>query len=226
MYEQYPSAVMKRAFFSNKFLWAKVGYRLRFNRFAIDAFTAIEQQVRNLLLHRGGRINSRISKEVCGISPELGGPGILPWRDVVMADRLRLVQRHIDTNSTAAPSLRAAISRCQEKFGYETPVFQSKNARHHTWLEADTAEHGWIESLAVWCAERNIQLFGESGLLGAATHDRSIIDIAAIKSPIYCRLIQQKAYAMDQHWASDYLLPDGYTINVDAVHFVTNRSKN
>ncbi len=123
-------------------VWAKVGYRLRFNRFGIDTFAKIELRVRVLLLHRCGKLNLRISKDVCSISPELGGPGILPWRDIVMADRLRLVQRHLDTDSTAAPSLRAAIIRCQEKFEFETPVLQSPKAQERGWLETDTAEHG------------------------------------------------------------------------------------
>jgi hypothetical protein len=212
-------------FLLEQVLWAKVGYRLRFDRFAIDAFTKIEQQVRMLLLHRGGKLNSRISKEVCNISPELGGPGILPWRDIVMADRLRLVQRHLDTDSTAAPSLRAAILRCQEKFGFETPVLQSTKAQQSGWLEADTAEHGWIESLSIWCAEQNIEIRGGFRLPGAATHDRSIVDLAEIVAPTVRRLLQRKSYEMDQHWASDYLLLEGYTANVDAVHFGTNRGK-
>ena len=114
--------------------------------------------------------------------------------------------------------MRAAILRCQEKFGFETPVLQSPKAQQSGWLEADTAEHGWIESLSIWCAEQNIEIRGGFKLPGAATNDRSIVDLADIVAPTVRRVLQLKSYEMDQHWASDYLLLDGHTANVDAVH--------
>ena len=67
---------MRRGFLFEQVLWAKVGYRLRFDRFAIDTFAKIELRVRVLLLHRCGKLNLRISKDVCSISPELGGPDL------------------------------------------------------------------------------------------------------------------------------------------------------
>jgi len=49
--------------------------------------------------------------------------------------------------------------------------------------------------------------------------------MADIVAPTVRHLLQLKSYTMDQHWESDYLLLDGHSVNVDAVHFVTNRGK-
>jgi hypothetical protein len=113
-----------------------VSYRARFGRFAVGTFAAIKKQVRGLLLHCGGKLNSRMPKVVCFISAEQGGLGILPWRNIFMADRLRLVQRHLDIVSAAA---RACALQCYEKLGFETPVLQSTKAQESGWLESDTA---------------------------------------------------------------------------------------
>ena len=165
-------------FLLEQILWSKVSYRLRYERFAVDAFDGLERRVRELLLHRS-RLGVRMSKDAAAIPAVLGGPDIASWRDLVMADRLRVVQQHLDSNSTAAPLIRAAISRCQERFGSSYPVFESDSARHGGWLEPDTVEHGWIESLATWCAEQSITLHGGRGLPGAAIGDASIVDLQA-----------------------------------------------
>ena len=204
-------------FLLEQVLWAKIGYKLRFDRFAIDSFKNAERRVRELFLHRGSRLNVRINKDIAALPPSLGGPGVTIWRDIIMADRLRLVQRHLDNNTTAAPSIRAAITRCQEKYGSKTPVFETQHG--WKWLESDSAEHGWIEALAVWCSEHKIQLHGGATLPGAAHMDASVIDLAT--SVEDKQLLQRACHQMDQHWASDYLLLDGHTINIKAVHHDT-----
>jgi hypothetical protein len=234
---QVPVDAAATRFLLEQVLWAKVGYRLRYERFAVGAFDALERRVRELLLHRA-RLGVRMSKDAAAIPAVLGGPDIAAWRDLVMADRLRVVQRQLDENTTAAPLLRAAITRCQEKFGSSQLVFESNMAKDPGWLEGDSAEHGWIESLAVWCSEKGIELRGGHGLPGAASDDAAIVDLVrqefteadddvgtlARKHFLRTRrLLQQASFEMDQHFVSDFLLLDGRTTNLDAVHFVKNR---
>jgi hypothetical protein len=157
-----------------------------------------KKQVRGLL-HRGGKLNSRMPKAVCSTSAELGGPGVLPRHDIVMADRLGLVQRHLDNESAAAPSMRAAMLRCQGKFLFETSVLQSTKAQESGWLESDTAEHGWLESLADWCVEKKIEIHGGCRLTGATTRDRSIVCLEDIVTPDIVGLLQRTSYMMNQH---------------------------
>ena len=225
-------------FLLEQVLWAKVGYRLRYERFAVGAFDALERRVRELLLHRA-RLGVRMSKDAAAIPAVLGGPDIAAWRDLVMADRLRVVQRQLDENTTAAPLIRAAITRCQERFGSSQLVFESSMTKVPDWLEGDSAEHGWIESLAVWCSEKGIELRGGRGLPGAAFGDAAIVDLVqedftgdnddADTLARKCflrrrRIVQQAAFEMDQHFVSDFLLLDGHTMNLDAVHFVKNHN--
>jgi hypothetical protein len=245
-------------FLLEQVLWAKVGYRLRFERFAVAAFEDLERRVRELLLHRV-RLGVRMSKDVAAVPAVIGGPDIPAWRDLVMADRLRVVQSHLDEGTTAAPLVRAAIARCQDRFGSMNPVFESPSASAAGWLESDSEEHGFIESLVVWCAEKDISLCGGRGLVGAAQGDAAVVDLlgpppVSVSSPSAAvgaleedveepddvpdasalskrqqlnkrGRVQRALFEMDQHFASDFLLLDGKTANLDAVHYTKYRGE-
>ena len=79
-------------------------------------FGGLKRKVRELLLHRM-RLGVRMNKDAAAIPAVPGGPDIPAWRDLVMADRLRVCQRHLDEDMMAAPLIRAPIARCQDRFG-------------------------------------------------------------------------------------------------------------
>ena len=94
-------------------MWAKVGCRLRFERFAPGGFRRLQGEVRSLLLHRANsKMHTTMNKVAAAISAELGGPGVSSWRDLAMGDRMHLVQQHLDLETTAASLIKAAIARC------------------------------------------------------------------------------------------------------------------
>ena len=106
---------------------------------------------------------------------------------------MHLVQQHLDLETTAAPLIKAAIARCQEKYGSAGPVFERGSSCDSRWLVARLAAFdsmGWIEELVVWCAEHGVTLSGGRGLAGAAFNDVAIVDLAHSDAD---RLILQRA---------------------------------
>ena len=209
-------------FLLEQVLWAKIGYKLRFDRFAITSFKAVEHRVRQLFLHRCARLNTRMEKTLAAVPGILGGPGVSLWNDLIMADRLCLIQRQLDRDTTAAPSIRAAITRAQEKFGLSNPVMASATAQHDKWLLPNPAEHGWLESLILWCSQNDISLHGSPPLLGGAQHDMAITTL--VSRAVDRSMLRQLARQSHQYWASDFLLLDGRTVNTDAVQYTFSDS--
>jgi len=83
----------------------------------------------------------------------------------------------------------------------------------------------------VWCAEKGVTLRGGHTLAGAASGDVAVVDllepdedgaeeVAHLRTR---RQLQEATFVMDQHFASDFLLLDGRTPNLDAVHFIRHR---
>ena len=212
-----PVGGFETRFLLEQVLWAKIGYKLRFDRFAINSFKTVEHRLRQVFLYRCDRLNTRMDRDVAAVPGFLGGPGVTPWNDLIMADRLRLVQRHLDRDTTAAPSIRAAITRAQEKFGVSGPVMESATTQYDRCLLPNPAEHGWIESLIIWCSENDISLHGGLPMLGGAQHDVAITGLA--HSDVDRSMLRRLTHRSNLFWASDFLLLDGCTVNTDVVHF-------
>ena len=94
---------------------------------------------------------------------------------------------------------------------------ESATAQHDQWLPPKPAEHGWLESLIIWCSENNISLHGSPPLLGGAQHDVAITALAP--RDVDRSMFRQLARFSHQYWASDFLLLDGSTVNTNAVHY-------
>ena len=203
-------------------LWAKLAYRLRFERVSRATLRDWERAINALLLGRA-RVALRVNDLALHASARLGGVGLVRLEDRIYADRLDWIERILTrSDGVAGLLLEALVQQAQMKFGSREPVFESVHARDGGWAvagDADDVRAGFIESTAIWCAARGLALRGGDVLPGAAAlTDATLVDlaVAAGESRQCVARLRQFCHENDVWWKSSFLL-DGHQFHTGVV---------
>ena len=76
-------------------LWARFGFRLRFERMAEGDVRPLEWQLQCMRLC-ASKLGNTMNLHIVGFGSRLGGLGWTPWYDRVVADQLAMAERYLN----------------------------------------------------------------------------------------------------------------------------------